>query len=127
LQKEIVEWVLVEVLKILFIRMLLRKIQNVSTSYKSILNLAFLKHNQKLVFNPQIVNLNSKSKLAFQNYNQELATFFDYFYCKFFFFVPFFFKRGTRLGKFILKFKNCSKTVTYEFGWTAVQRDAEIL
>ena len=75
LQKEIVEWVLVEVLKILFIRMLLRKIQNVSTSYKSILNLAFLKHNQKLVFNPQIVNLNSKSKLAFQNYNQELATF----------------------------------------------------
>jgi len=62
LQKEIVEWVLVEVLKILFIRMLLRKFQNVSTSYKSILNMAFLSHNQKLVFTPQIVNLNSKSK-----------------------------------------------------------------
>ncbi len=46
LQKEIVEWVLVEVLKILFIRMLLRKIQNVFTSYKSILNMAFPLYNQ---------------------------------------------------------------------------------
>jgi len=72
--------------------MLLRKIQNVSTSYKSILNLAFLKHNQKLLFNLQIVNLNSKSKLAFQNYNQELATFFDYFLLQIFLFVPFFSK-----------------------------------
>jgi len=60
LQKEIVEWVLVEVLKILFIRMLLRKFQNVSTSYKSILKLAFLSHNQKLA--QQIVN--SKSKIG---------------------------------------------------------------
>jgi len=66
LQKEIVEWVLVEVLKILFIRMLLRKIQNVSTSYKSILNLAFIKYNQKLVFNPQIVNLNSNQNWHFK-------------------------------------------------------------
>jgi len=41
LQKEIVEWVLVEVLKILFIRMLLRKFQNVSIPEKSILNMAF--------------------------------------------------------------------------------------
>jgi len=104
LQKEIVEWVLVEVLKILFIRMLLRKIQNVFTSYKSILNLAFLKHNQKLVFNPQIVNSNSNQNWHFKTIIKNWQHFFDYFYCKFFsFFVPFFFKRGTRLGKFIFK------------------------
>jgi len=62
LQKEIVEWVLVEVLKILFIRMLLRKFQNVSIPEKSILNMAFLSHNQKLAFTPQIVNLKFKIK-----------------------------------------------------------------
>jgi hypothetical protein len=76
--------------------MLLRKIQNVFTSYKSILNMAFslTKQNQKLVFTPQIVNSNSKLKLAFQNYNQELATFFDYFYRKSFFFHSIFFQKG---------------------------------
>ena len=100
MQKEIVEWVLVEVLKILFIRMLLRKFQNVSISERKYFKYGNSpKNNQAQSKTGKIVN--SKSKLAFQNYNQELATFFDYFYCKFFFFVPFFFKRGTRLGKFI--------------------------
>jgi len=90
LQKEIVEWVLVEVLKILFIRMLLRKFQNVSTSYKSILKLAFLSHTQKLA--QQIVN--SKSKLAFQNHNQELATFFLIIFTANFSFSFHFFSKG---------------------------------
>jgi hypothetical protein len=60
LQKEIVEWVLVEVLKILFTRMLLRKFQNVSTSYKSISNMAF-----------PFKTVTNKSKLA--SPNQKLA------------------------------------------------------
>ena len=81
MQKEIVEWVLVEVLKILFIRMLLRKIQNVFTSYKSILNMAFPLHNQtksKTGFHPANSKFNFKIKNwhLLQNHNQKLVNIF---------------------------------------------------
>ena len=81
MQKEIVEWVLVEVLKILFIRMLLRKFQNVSISDKSILNMAFPLHNQtqsKTGFHPANSKFNFKIKNwhLLQNHNQELANIF---------------------------------------------------
>jgi len=62
LQKEIVEWVLVEVLKILFIRMLLRKFQNVSISERK-----YFKYGIPLIKSKTGKIVNSKiTKLAFQ-------------------------------------------------------------
>ena len=93
-------------------------------------------HNQKLAFTP----VNSKFKTFSKIKNWQTFTFTTpsrnqtkiiiknwYFFLIIFLFRSIFFKRGTRLGKIYLKFKNCSKKATYKFGWTAVQRDAEIL
>ncbi len=78
MQKEIVEWVLVEVLKILFIRMLLRKFQNVSISDKKYFKHGISLTQPKIVFHPANSKFNFKIKNwhLLQNHNQELVNIF---------------------------------------------------